>query len=370
MKQDRLFARHAVSAMLVITVFMAMVAAAAQGQPPLVLSEQGSFFVNGETIQTNYPNTDPESSGRIVVNQMYVEYWVPHEKKQGAFPVVMVHGSGHTGKTYGETPDGREGWRTNFLRQGYTVYVVDQVGRARSSFDPTPINQAVVESNAGLIPPEGQPRFTYESAWDVFRFGPEPDAWHEGIQFPIEALDQYMAQTVPNTETTLPDSFETGNALAALLDRIGPAVVMGHSQGGRYVLSAAEQRPQLMKAVITVEAACLLPPYESPNQIGLALGPVTMLDIFGDYIEGHSFWPRLKAECAEIVDVVNANGGNARHLSLPDIGITGNDHMMMMDKNSAEIAQVIMDWIDENVEASPTGSPAPTGGGMTGGGGN
>ena len=73
---------------------------------------------------------------------MYVEYMVPETQKPDSYPVVMEHGSGHTAKTYGETPDGREGWARYFVRNGYTVYVVDQVARARSSFDPSLINLA------------------------------------------------------------------------------------------------------------------------------------------------------------------------------------------------------------------------------------
>jgi hypothetical protein len=38
-------------------------------------------------------------------------------------------------------------------------------------------------------------------------------------------------------------------------------------------------------------------------------------------------------------------------VKLPDIGIHGNGHMMMMEKNSDIIAQVILDWIDKNVPA-------------------
>ena len=52
---------------------------------------------------------------------------------------------------------------------------------------------------------------------------------------PLDALDQYVSQLVPNTESTLPGAgANTVRALAALLDRIGPAVVLVHSQSGAY----------------------------------------------------------------------------------------------------------------------------------------
>jgi hypothetical protein len=34
-------------------------------------------------------------------------------------------------------PDGGAGWATYFLKQGYTVYIIDQTERARSAWDPT-----------------------------------------------------------------------------------------------------------------------------------------------------------------------------------------------------------------------------------------
>ena len=39
-------------------------------------------------------------------------------------------GGGQTANNFESTPDGREGWATNFLRAGFAVYLVDQPGRA------------------------------------------------------------------------------------------------------------------------------------------------------------------------------------------------------------------------------------------------
>jgi pimeloyl-ACP methyl ester carboxylesterase len=343
--------KHALALMLVpaAAILLATAPAIAHGSTklgPLVLEKQGSFFVNGEKITTGYTGAT-SATGHIIVNQMYVEYWVPEKKKKDAYPVVMLHGSNHTGKTYGETPDGREGWMTDFLREGYTVYVAEQVGRARSSFNPSKINEAKANGDGSVIPGTLNSS-SYAGAWNVFRFGPQEDVWYDGIKFPKAAVDQYMAQLVPNTESQLDYNYESGNALAALLDKIGPAVVLGHSQGGRYVISAATQRPQLMKALILVEAACVLRDVPNPVDIGTALGPATLLNVYGDFIADSSFWPGLDRDCETIVNRVNELGGDAKHLRLPEIGIRGNDHMMMMDTNSKQIAHVMMDWIDKH----------------------
>jgi len=137
------------------TLGVAMLAAFAPAQAatlggPLTLEDEGAFFVNGKTVTSNFPGasllTGPSAPGKITVNQMYVHYRIP-VAKHGA-PVVMVHGSNHTGMTYETTPDGREGWATYFARKGAPVYVVDHAGRGRSGFDPTPFNQARDQSGA------------------------------------------------------------------------------------------------------------------------------------------------------------------------------------------------------------------------------
>lgn len=38
-------------------------------------------------------------------------------------------------------------------------------------------------------------------------------------------------------------------------------------------------------------------------------------------------------------------GADYTWMSLPDMGIKGNSHMLMMDNNSADIAAMIVDWL-------------------------
>src|SRR5438105_7807670 len=154
---------------------------------PLELQDEGSFFVNGHSLPSDHPsNAAGAVSGDIMAGQMYVQYRIP--KTVSAPPIVMVHGSGHTGVTYETTPDGREGWATYFARRNFPVYVVDHVGRGRSGFDPTPINRARIESNAAVLPPV--PLFTRERAYANFRIGSAYPNPYPGQQFPVEAFDQ------------------------------------------------------------------------------------------------------------------------------------------------------------------------------------
>src|SRR6516225_4762004 len=111
------------------------------------------------------PATGAAAPGNIMMDQMYVQYRIP--KTVSGPPIVMVHGSGHTGATYETTLDGREGWASYFARKGFPVYVVDHSGRGRSGFNPTVINRARAEANAALLPDiQIAPR---ERAWYFFR---------------------------------------------------------------------------------------------------------------------------------------------------------------------------------------------------------
>ena len=46
-----------------------------------------------------------------------------------------------------------------------------------------------------------------------------------------------------------------------------------------------------------------------------------------------------------VMTVSSRFGGTVDWINLPDIGIKGNGHMMMQDKNNMEIAEVIQKWL-------------------------
>src|SRR5256885_7338356 len=100
-------------------------AAAHAADEPLTIGKQGNFYIGGKYV---------ESKGdRPMVGQAYVQYQIP-ARQLHPYPIVMVHGGSQTGSGWISTPDGRDGWATYFLRQGYAVYVVDQVARGRSAY--------------------------------------------------------------------------------------------------------------------------------------------------------------------------------------------------------------------------------------------
>src|SRR5262245_6238862 len=129
---------------------MAGAAAAGTLGGPLELADEGSFFVGGQMARSTNPSNAPGvMPGQIMVNQMYVQYRIP--KQVSGPPIIMVHGSGHTGVTYETTPDGREGWATYFTRKNFPVYVVDHSGRGRSGVEPSVSHRARAEANPALL---------------------------------------------------------------------------------------------------------------------------------------------------------------------------------------------------------------------------
>jgi pimeloyl-ACP methyl ester carboxylesterase len=264
---------------------------------------------------------------------MYVQYFLPKQRK-GKLPLLMWHGGGLTGVTYESTPDGREGWLNLFVRKGWDVYVSDAVERGR----------------AGFAPPDvwtSEPTFlTYADPFERFRIGDGEGSWNPdpakrrvlpGSQFPVEAYDNYMKQSVPRWLTT-DDAIIA--AYVALVDKVCPCVLLLHSQGGAFGFKVAEQRPDKVKAIVAVESATA---GNLDKAAALKNTPVLML--FGDYVDQHPRWATFKKVDLAYADAVRAGGGTVDVINLPDLGIKGNSHMLMQDKNNAEIADVIQKWL-------------------------
>jgi hypothetical protein len=322
--------------------------ASAQGQSlggALELKDFGSFYVHGRVIETQYPNipaTGLSAPGQITVGQMYVQYMIP--QRTTTLPLVLVHGANHTGKTFETTPDGREGWATYFVRHGTPVYIVDHAGRGRSGFDATKINRAKATNDASALPTVLQ--YPRAGAWVNFRFGPEFSKPFPDLQFPLEAIDQYAAQIVPNTESFLDgDTRNTVEALVELLDRIGPAVVLVHSQSGAYGLDLVRKGAKIA-GLIDVEGNCAP---VTAAELDTAFKQVPFLSVWGDHSEGAVGFngDTRRNGCIATVNALKERSGDAAVLLLPARGMAGNSHMMMLDKNNLKIADLLIEWIGQ-----------------------
>ena len=54
--------------------------------------------------------------------------------------------------------------------------------------------------------------------------------------------------------------------------------------------------------------------------------------------------------CRDFAASVQKEGGDVTFLHLPEIGIHGNTHMFMLDKNNLQIADLLLEWINGHVE--------------------
>src|SRR5215216_5463615 len=143
---------------------------------PLNLKDEGSFFVGGVPKTTTYAtNSTAGDNASIMIGQMYVQFqipqgWNPEQAKRGKYPLIMVHGSTHTGAALESTPAYTEGWGPYYVRKGFPVFIVDQAGRGRSGFDESVIHEGErlmldgdLAGGSTLIPNFG--RITSNGAW-------------------------------------------------------------------------------------------------------------------------------------------------------------------------------------------------------------
>jgi hypothetical protein len=96
---------------------------------------------------------------------MYVQFQIPEQRRQ--WPLIMVHGSTHTGAALDSTPGGGEGWFSYAVRNKLATFVVDQPGRGRSGFDQSVILEAKATGNWNLIP-SSFGRITDDGAWTTW----------------------------------------------------------------------------------------------------------------------------------------------------------------------------------------------------------
>jgi pimeloyl-ACP methyl ester carboxylesterase len=309
------------------------------------VAEIGSFHIGGHPVTLaglpprrliltpGAPAADFASDGEFETGQMYVHY-VRLAQPTARYPLLLWHGGGMTGVTWETKPDGAPGWQSYFLDAGHDVYVSDAVERGRASWSRFP----------EVYPEEPHFRSKRES-WEMFRFGPlgsyDSDPSQRlafpGTQFPVDNFDQFAKQIVPRWSC---NNAATQAAYDALVQRIGPCVIVTHSQGGAFGFTAALHAPDLVRAVISVE------PSGVPPDVDVApLRQVPHLVVLGDYIDQSPLWRSLVPNVQRHMAALFEQGGVAEVMDLPATGIAGNSHFPMMDRNSDQVAALVLAWM-------------------------
>lgn len=367
----------------------------------LALAKSGVFYAGG-----HYDEDHPDQH---FVGQMYVEYQIPADQRH-VYPIVLIHGGGQTGAGWHSTPDGRPGWAQYFLKRGYAVYVVDQVARGRSTFSPEVYGEMSAQPLGYVVQ-----KFTAQEKQKLWPQAALHTQWPGTGEPGDAAFDQYWASNIPGMENRIMQAQMNIDALASLLDRIGPSIILVHSQSGAYAWPLAQARPELVKAIVAAEPAGPpvhdvvvksiqrfdvgwenatkqtdddyyrdnpgVKPYgltntpltyapavtpdsplefvqqEKPDRPDLSRcwlqqEPARKLPLVGDrpvmLLGAEASFYAGYNHCN--VAYLNQAGVPVEFIKLADLNIKGNGHMMMMEKNSDDIARVIADWLDKTVK--------------------
>jgi hypothetical protein len=205
------------------------------------------------------------------------------------------------------------------VQAGYKVYLVDRAGHGRGVYHPDAL---------GPISP--QP--TYEQILPDFqRSARGPDKqWPGTGELGDPLIDQMMAsQNATPQDDALARTLWTMHG-AALLDRIGPAVLHTHSAGGPFGWLVANERPSLVKAVMCFEGQGITP---FPSLRGMPVLYVTAENSTRTLGPG-------------IVEAAKQSGARAEHVFLKDRGVRGNGHFAMFENNRKQVFDVFRQWLE------------------------
>jgi pimeloyl-ACP methyl ester carboxylesterase len=320
------------------------------------LDSMGVFFVGGE--RTDAPYSDgrdaslPTSGRSTVSHQGKVSFFIP-ETVTGA-NIILIPGFGLSSSIYLTTPDGREGWAQYFVRQGHPVYIMDIPHRSSSGFAIDAINGCMKADPAFPCTEDIMlGKTSLEQPWSVWGFGPEFGVSFPDSRFPAQPLQENYIEQFGASFEVFSGSGRMGaatngeasqQALAELLDRVGPSVLIMHSAAGALGFRYARSSPTQVKALVAVETvAC--PAVDNADN---PLAGIPFLALYGDYVEARSAGghPRRRASCKAAADAIGSHGTHARFIDLPgELAIKGNSHLMMQDNNSNDLAGLISEWL-------------------------
>jgi pimeloyl-ACP methyl ester carboxylesterase len=326
----------------------------------LVLRDVGARFI-GYT-------TEKQDNGSLnVVNPMFVQYMLPADP-QHRYPLVLIHGGGGQGTDWLETPDGRDGWVDYFVADGWDVYVVDRPGHGRSQSNASCGNGTVGAGNTTMIS-----RLATSNA----------DVWPGGD--PTVTNDAVIGWTASSATAPYCGNEIAAKTISALLDEIGPAILIAHSAGGGSTFLVPDLNADNVVGIIAFEAAGANPvtagfggrPALITNFTAAPPLPADFaaVDHDGCMMQGES--PSRLVHYADLPIVLVGSerglssadalkcqeavwdqaGADASYVWLPDRGLAGGGHFAMAQLDTADYARVFID-IAESVEHAADGTAA------------
>ena len=335
-------------------------------------------FIGGELVKTD--------NGTFMAGQMYTEIYVPKNKTK-EYPIVLMHGAWATGAVcWQQTPDGRAGWLDSFLREGYTVYIIDQPSRGRSCI------HTDMEGERSIVTLEAARRIFTGQVAGNYSYSDKHTQW-PGSE---EDFLRFYASQVESLYSAVEGQTNMRNVAKALFELTGPCILLGHSQAGPFTWILANDCPDMVKGYIRIEpqgpSFCYDDPQKAyvdengdPKNWGVSQIPVEydppvtssrelkiekLISPDTDHIDGfRQAKPARKLKNLTHIPALMLTGEASYHTSydyitaynlrqagvpldyinLGDIGIHGNGHYMFMEKNSNEIFEFVKDWLENNI---------------------
>jgi pimeloyl-ACP methyl ester carboxylesterase len=354
------------------------------------VARQGFFYAGGK-----YVGELGAAKESTIGGAMYVEVMVPRQIRS-PYPIVFLHGAGQTGVDWLQTPDGRPGWAYNFLDMGYVVYLQDFPTRGRSQYVPG-VDGTADRLNLNIrTAPNLEETFTASAARGDFPQAKKHTAWPGTGRIGDKIFDDFARSQVQFLAGGRQETL-TRDANVALLDMIGtPVILLTHSQGGAFGWLIADARPNLVKAIVTAEPAA--PPIKGVDTAkvtyndggglswGVANSPITyepaaanpsdlqtVLDEKKEpgkvacyvqrepartlknlqnipvlFLNGEGGYHRVYDHC--LAKWLNQAGVKTEYIEMEKVGLKGNGHMMMLEKNSADIAKYMGNWLSKTLK--------------------
>ena len=357
------------------------------------VARHGFFYAGGKYVGELGPQKESTMGGA-----MYVEVMVPRQVRS-PYPIVFLHGAGQTGVDWLQTPDGRPGWAYNFLEMGYVVYLQDFPARGRSQYVPG-VDGAPGQLNLNIrTAPNLEETFTAMATRGNYPQAKKHTQWPGSGRLGDKVFDDFTKTQVQFLAGGRQETL-TRDANVALLDMINtPVILLTHSQGGAFGWLVADARPNLVKAIVTLEPAA--PPIRGVDNAkvayagggglswGVANSPITYEPAAKDaselrtlleeaapapdkvacyvqaeparklknlqpipvlFMVGEGSYHRIYDHC--LAKWLNQAGVKTEYVEMEKAGLPGNGHMMMLEKNSADIAKYIGGWLAKNAPAS------------------
>jgi pimeloyl-ACP methyl ester carboxylesterase len=289
----------------------------------LKLADTGMFWIGTS-------HTKKAAYGTIHVAPMFVQYLEPAQQRY-RFPVVLVHGGGGQMVHYMGL-GGMSGWAHHLVQAGFKVYLVDRPGHGRSVYHPDGLGEI-------------GPLVTYDLLTrDTVTSARTPNKQWPGTTGDVgdPLVDQLVAAA-----NSAPRDNQLAQTLwrqygAELIDRIGPSIIVTHSAGGPFGWLVANERPALVKAVVSFEGA-------TAPLVGAGGAPGTPLPNLKDMPIMYLLAERGGRNGQPILDALIQSGAKAELINLKDRGILGNSHFAMFENNRRQVMDVIKGWIEQRV---------------------